>query len=363
MQTDYRALTIDELSRDGLFRQWVILRDPTAEQFWENWVAANPDKREKIQVARAFLEALEEQDSAVSGETLQGIVDHVVRQRPARTVSLWRKTTFRVAASILLLVSFAYFGVRFFKNSDQQVISRLRQINPALVDNAQKMTNTSATPQRITLEDGSIVDLYPNSTIRYPAHFQGDSREIYLQGKAFFTIARNPKKPFWVYTSTVSTQVLGTSFMVSAIEGASQAKVEVKSGRVSVYRLTDVETARKSKQKERPGVILTANQQVSYATLEGHLVKSVVAQPTALTMVEPNAFKFENTPIAEVFTQLEATYGLNVVFDRLTMDNCYMTADLSGESLFSQLKLICTVTRSSYEIVDGQIVIHSVGCQ
>jgi transmembrane sensor len=363
MQTDYRALTIDELSRDGLFRQWVILRDPAAKQFWENWVAANPDKREKIQVARAFLEALEEQDSAVSDETLSGIVDHVVRQRPSRTVSLWRKTTFRVAASILLLMSFAYFGVRFFKDADRQAISRLRQINPALVDNAQKTTNTSATVQRITLEDGSVVDLYPNSTIQYPAHFEGDTREIYLKGKAFFSIARNPKKPFWVYTSTVSTQVLGTSFTVSAMEGASQAKVEVKSGRVSVYRLTDVETARKSKQKERAGVILTANQQVSYASAEGHLVKSVVAQPTALTMVEPNAFKFENTPIADVFTQLETTYGLNVVYDRLAMDNCYMTANLSGESLFSQLKLICTVTRSSYEIVDGQIVIHSSGCQ
>ncbi|MCF2505219.1 FecR domain-containing protein [Dyadobacter sp. CY107] len=363
MQTDYRTYTIDELSRDTLFRQWVILRDPGAEQFWENWVAANPDKREKIQVARAFLEAFEEQNSAVSDETLSGIVEHVVRQRPSRTVSLWRKTTFRIAASILLFVSFAYFGVRFFRDADRQAISRLRQINPSLVDDAKRRTNTSTRVQRITLEDGSIVDLYPNSTIQYPAHFQDDSREIYLKGKAFFSISRNPKKPFWVYTSTVSTQVLGTSFTVSAVEGASQAKVEVKSGRVSVYRLTDVESARKSKQKERAGVILTANQQVSYANQEGHLVKSVVAQPAALTMIEPDAFKFENTPIADVFNQLETTYGLNVVYDRQTMNECYVTANLSGESLFAQLKLICTVTRSSYEIVDGQIVIHSIGCQ
>ena len=76
----------------------------------------------------------------------------------------------------------------------------------------------------------------------------------------------------------------------------------------------------------------------------------------------PTAFVFAETPVAEVFVRLEKAYGLAVVFDQKTMENCYVTANLTGESLTDQLTLIAKVTRSSYELVDGQIVFHGRGC-
>jgi transmembrane sensor len=367
METDYQAFTIDDLARDERFRQWVIQRDPAAEQFWLNWLAQHPDSRDKIQVARAFLLALEEENTALSTSTLAEITDEIAQADTGRLIPLWRTFAFRVAAAILVVLGMGYGAYRLVNQPDRQVQARLqerlpRQISPALVDDAVTRTNATAIVQSIRLEDGSTIELYPNSSLQYPSHFSATNREVYLRGKAFFSIARNPKKPFWVYTNTLSTQVLGTRFMVSAFADAPSATVEVKSGRVSVYRLGDVEKARRDQLAERVGVILTANQQVAYAQTDERLVKTVVARPTVVQPVVANAFVFDETPIAQVFALLEKTYGLPVLYDAATMNRCYLTANLTDESLFDKLALICKITRSSYEIVDGQIVIHSNGC-
>ncbi len=355
---------MDELTRDERFREWVIRRDPTAEHFWLTWLADNPDKAGNIQVARAFLMALEETETALPAETLAQLADEVVARKTGRVVSLWHSTAVRVAASVLLVLGAGYVAYQIVNQSpDQTIQAQLRQISPALADQPVEQTNNTVEVQTIRLEDGSVVQLDPNSTLQYPAHFSATNREVYLRGKAFFSIARNPKKPFWVYTRTVSTQVLGTSFWVSAFANAPQAKVEVKAGRVSVYRLSDVEKVRQGQRNERVGVILTPNQQVAYNETDGRFVKTVVGQPSQLTPSRQNAFVFDETPVANVFAQLEQTYGLPVLYDAATLKNCYLTANLTGLPMFDQLTLICKITRSSYELVDGQIVIHSTGCE
>jgi len=362
METDYRAYTLDDLARNERFRQWVILRDPSAERFWLAWLAQNPDKADTVQVARAFLLALEEEDTALPASTLAQITDDIVQVDTGRVIAFWRTAAFRVAASVLLLLGIGFTAYKAINQPDRQVQSRLRQINPALVDNAVKRVNTSNEVQSVRLEDGSVVELYPNSSLQYPIHFTATNREVYLRGKAFFSISRNPRKPFWVYTNTLSTQVLGTSFMVSAFTDSVQAKVEVRSGRVLVYRMGDVEKARQNQLNERVGVILTPNQQVAYAQTDGRLVKTVVTQPAVLRQSQSNAFVFDETPIADVFALIEKTYGLTILYDAANMSQCYLSANLTDESLFDKLALVCKITRSSYELVDGQIVIHSVGC-
>ncbi|MBC8153633.1 MAG: FecR domain-containing protein [Bacteroidetes bacterium] len=367
MEIDYRAFTIDDLARDEWFRQWAIRRDPTAERFWLAWLAEHPDKADKIQVARALLLALEEENTALPAATLAEITDEVAQSDTGRVVPLWRSIApahraFRVAAAVLLFVGVGYAGYRLVNQPDRQLQVRLRHINPALIDNAVSRVNTTTQVQLIRLEDGSTVQLYPNSALQYPVRFAAANRDVYLRGKAFFSVARNPKKPFWVYTSTLSTQVLGTSFMVSAFANAAHSTVEVASGRVSVYRLGDVEKARRDQRTERVGVILTPNQRVAYTQTDERLVKAVVARPAMLQFGRSGAFVFDETPIADVFALLEKTYGLPVLYDAATMSRCYLTANLTDESLFDQLALVCKITRSSYEIVDGQIVIHSSGC-
>ncbi|RYF53963.1 MAG: FecR family protein [Cytophagaceae bacterium] len=263
-----------------------------------------------------------------------------------------------MAASIALILGLGYlFLIRQPQTVQQE---RLAEISPVLVANYVEVENTKKTPKYLTLEDGSTVTLYANSRLRYPKQFTASQREVYLSGKAFFTITKNPKRPFWVHADRLSTQVLGTSFLVST-EGEN-TKVEVRSGRVSVYTRTDMQQTRQLQKNELVGVVLTANQQVTFNEKEDRLVKSVVQQPITLRPVIASEYMFDEAPIAQVFNQLEKTYGLAVTYDSLTVKNCFITANLAGEGLFEKLNLVCLISHSTYEIVDGQIIIHSNGC-
>ncbi len=57
------------------------------------------------------------------------------------------------------------------------------------------------------------------STLSYPSRFDSDTRNVTLQGEAYFEVAKNPEKKFIVSTSHQSQiEVLGTHFNVEAYE-------------------------------------------------------------------------------------------------------------------------------------------------
>ncbi|WP_373513102.1 FecR family protein [Persicitalea sp.] len=356
MHPDYHKFEVEDFTQDERFRRWVIQRDPESEAFWVGWLAAHPEMAGKVQLARAFLYALEEKNTALSAEELTSITEEVTEQNSAR--SFWRRSIFQIAASLFLVAGLSY--AFWLNRTGSAGIETLSEISPVLVADFEEIENKEGQPKTITLHDGSTVTLYKKSKLRYPKKFMADQRAVYLTGQAFFDITKNPKQPFWVHTDRISTQVFGTSFMVTT--QGENAKVEVRSGRVSVYTRKDIGTARRLQQNEAMGVVLTANQQASFVNKEERLVKSVVPQPIVLQKIESHAYEFDEAPISSVFDQLERTYGLPVIYDATTVKNCYITANLTDESLFDKLNLIARISHSNYEIVDGQIIIHSKGC-
>ncbi|CCH51236.1 anti-FecI sigma factor, FecR [Fibrisoma limi BUZ 3] len=360
---NYHTYSFDELARDEQFRKWVIDRDPASEAFWITWLTDNPDSAHTVQLARAFLLALEEKNTALAPDELEQLTNQVVGQRQRPVIPLWRRTGFKLAASVLLVLGIGYVGLTSLTDKPtSQSTAFIRNISPALAGDYTEIANKTDQVKRIQLQDSSVVSLYPKSSLRYPKQPGSRLREVYLSGRAFFSITKNPRKPFWVYTDKISTQVLGTSFLVSAYPGQREANVEVRSGKVSVYTLKDFQKARQRPGREQNGVVLTPNQRVAYNQTEERLIKTVVQQPVVLAKVQPDELVFDEAPITTVFDQLQKVYGLTVIYDRQTMQHCFLTANLEGELLFDQLNLICRITRSSYELVDGQIIIHSDGC-
>ena len=127
-------------------------------------------------------------------------------------IPMW---SYAVAASLLLF--FGLYQFYFFTNEVQTDFG---------------FTKT------IVLKDNSHVTLNSKSKISYPNLFQYN-RNIRLEGEAFFEVAKNPDQPFFVYANGLVTKVLGTSFIISAFETEKDVKVVVKTGKVSVFALTD----------------------------------------------------------------------------------------------------------------------------
>jgi len=58
---------------------------------------------------------------------------------------------------------------------------------------------------------------------------------------AFFTVIKNRRRPFVVCSNELVTRLLGTSFVVKALEDAQQMEVCSKTGKVPVFPRTDTE--------------------------------------------------------------------------------------------------------------------------
>lgn len=92
---------------------------------------------------------------------------------------------------------------------------------------------------KIRLPDKSVVWLNSGSSLHYSQNFGIKSRKISLIGEAYFEVAKNPNKPFIVYTKVASIRVLGTKFDVNAYTDEDHIDVTLLKGSIllkTVYR-------------------------------------------------------------------------------------------------------------------------------
>ncbi len=98
--------------------------------------------------------------------------------------------------------------------------------------------NTIETPfggkYQINLPDGSKVWLNSASALRFPALFSGKTREVELNGEAYFDVAKNPNKPFKVITRDQIVEVLGTQFNINSYADEGTFKTTLIEGSVKI---------------------------------------------------------------------------------------------------------------------------------
>ena len=158
--------------------------------------------------------------------------------------------------------------------------------------------------QRVNLQlpDGTSVWLNASSEIIYPAYFSGSTREIHLNGEAYFEVEHNASKPFIVHTETFDIKVLGTKFNVEAYKGMEGFTTALMEGSVEV-------TDRKNKDKS---VRLYPAQKVAFRN--GELCKSPIDNYDVYRWRE-GLICFKETRFADLMRQLEKNYGVRILIN------------------------------------------------
>lgn len=368
----YNDFAVEDFVWDDFFRQWTLAPTPETDAVWEDWIDSNPEMLEKVEQAKAMVLSLRLHEpeiddleiSQVVKQTVGRITGQAADNTPLRKLPVFSIPWLQFAASVAFIVLLGWtVYIMLIKRPEPREISRQqRTITDKKVLNDRR--NDSGHHMVLTLSDGSQIRLAPQGRIRYPEKFEGSRREVFLEGEAFFEIAKDPQHPFLVYANGLVTKVLGTSFLIKAYGNSGEVTVEVKTGRVSVFAQSDPHAEEKASDKELQGVVLKPNQKIIYARDEVKMVKTLVAKPE---MVVPKAevpqFEFEDTPASEVFATLGKAYGIDILYDEQLLKDCPLTARLDSQTLHEKLSIICKAVESSYEIVDGQIVIHSRGCK
>ena len=88
----------------------------------------------------------------------------------------------------------------------------------------------------ILLSDGTLVWLNSGSKIVYPPVFSNSTREVFLEGEAYFEVSKDKDKPFFVRTDGFRIKVLGTKFAVQAYKNESEHTTVLLEGKVSISK-------------------------------------------------------------------------------------------------------------------------------
>ncbi|HLR38352.1 MAG TPA: FecR domain-containing protein [Chitinophagaceae bacterium] len=229
------------------------------------------------------------------------------------------------AAVIFLAATFGTLYMTVFKGEQSsQVIS---------VQDYTSLSTGVGEMKEITLKDGTKVWLNAMSELRYPPSFQGDTRELYIKGEAFFDVAQDQQHPFIVHSGALKTKVLGTSFNVSAYPDEEEIEIAVLSGKIAVSR----EEVKSSKKVE-----LVQNEKVSYTKASETIDKSHVAHAENYDAWRKGEMVFYHTPMKEVVEVLQRNYGLQFQFETEAMKEVEIsgTFDKKQQSKIV-LKAIC----------------------
>jgi transmembrane sensor len=367
---DFRLYELTDFVMDEDFIRWVQFKCSADEIFWDNWLTQNPSKHLLIAEAKQIVESIRIEQKTVDPGEIRTEVENLLATirseehpvKPLRSFTGLTRMWWRTAAAILfLVVASVYFFVLRGKDTKKLRFTYATSVSSPVFT---EKINASDTSVSLSLPDGSIIELAAKSRISYRNDFNHtDTRDLYLLGEAFFKIAKNPARPFRVFTNEIITKVLGTSFTVSSFEKDTAIRVTVRTGKVGVY--SQIAANNKNAAAGNPvGIIVTPNQELVYQKGEQKFQKVLVEHPLfVVPVISDNGMVYEDSPVEKVFDQLGKFYGINIVFDNELLSKCTVTADLRSESFYQKLDLICKAIGAKYEIVDGQAVIQSNGCQ
>lgn len=303
--------------------EWMGSLKQTAEQLQPSW---DPD--ELWHALESRIEAAE----AGARHPPARFVGIAVPRRPASSVHL-----LRIAAVIALAVG----SVALWRLAG----SRVPRAEPAGMRTYVTHRGERAV---FTLVDGSRITLGAGSRLDVPEAYSGRSREVVLQGQAYFEVARNPVKPFRVHAGRAVTEVLGTKFDVRAYREDATVAVAVAEGSVAVAAA------------DRPPANLVLHRgDLARLDSTGDLrVEHGIAIDQYLAWTQ-GRLEFVNAPLRDVIPELVRWYDLDIRLGDSNLATRPLTASLGTESADEMLRLLEASLQVRVERHGHVVTLHS----
>ena len=223
-------------------------------------------------------------------------------------------------------------------------------INYLLTRPADTIYQTAENAMEFSLPDGSVVTLNRNTKLTYGPQYGATTREVILQGEAFFDVVADGKIPFVVKVEETLVRVVGTSFGVQGYAGRPALEVTVVTGKVNVA----------TKGIDQP-LQLEAGEKAIYSRNSRELKKHVNKDPNFLSW-KTKELIFNAAPLQEVLTAVGFTYGVEITVSTPLADSCRVTVSFSNQSLEAVLKVLQSTLDLTYRTVGKKIEIVEAGC-
>lgn len=326
-----------------------FLRDECSEaekQWVKEYIAQHPEALQPYLTEESWhsFQTGEQLPESVSGKMMTVIGAHTFQKKHSN------KRWYAAAAAVALLISGGLLWT-ILRSSPEEKIATAKPVNTVATVALRTLVNNTKKMMPLQLSDGSIVELAPQSEVKYPEPFTGNHRELYLTGQALFRVHADKNHPFTVHAGQLGATALGTVFKITAWKQKSIIQVQLISGKVAV----------KHEQAAVKEVYLAPGQELHYdlrrktATIN----TAVSIQKDKIRVRVNEIITFNNEPLAGVFRQLSEKYQVKIQYteNSLTGMNFTGTFDSNKETLKEFLATIGTLNNLTINQKDDVIYI------
>jgi len=268
------------------------------------WVKENPENKNLLEDSMEVWEVTESSDLEFQPNMdeawgkMEGRLKNARSNQPpeAQVYSINRfRPWMRYAAAAIILLGIALWQYPTINNKNLVATHTVAQ---------EKTT--------INLPDGSKVWLNQNSTLQYEKLF--DKRVVFLEGEAFFEVAKMNGKTFEIFAGDSKTSVLGTSFNVRAYPNENKVEIAVETGKVAFS----------AENKPVEKTLLVKGEFATYTKSSQKVEKLDLTKLNAAAW-KKGALRFKNSQLTDVIESLERYYDIEIEVSNNKIYNCFWT--------------------------------------
>ena len=254
-----------------------------------------------------------------------------------------------VAASVIGFSFFVYFKI----NAKEQVKNSLNEV-------ATKRGSKSF----IKLPDGTQVWLNADSKLTFKENFGDKTREVSLNGEAFFDVFHDAQHPFIIHTGKADVKVLGTTFNIKnyALDKTMEAtlikgKIEVTlidrpDEKIIIHPSEKIIISKENKSpsvgKNRNTAVAVVNKVIlTTATFKDSLIAETSWVKDKMVIV--------NQPLSTIAEELERKFAVTIVFKTNAVKQYRYTGVFDKETV-SEIFHIIQLSRKINYSIDNKII-------
>jgi len=220
---------------------------------------------------------------------------------------------------------------------------------------------------QLILADGTKVWLNSGTVLCYPSTFGKKTREVYLEGEAYFDVVHNSAKPFQVHSGDLIIKVLGTSFNLKSYPGDNSIETTLVKGSVKILKkvknipeevitLKPNEKAVYDRHKNQMEIIELTEEKpkskeggssvINLKSNNSDIIKPVKQRLDTEIEWKDQKLIFENESLEEMVKRLERWYNKNIYVESEKLKkNHYSGKFIYNETIYQVLDVICRSTQ------------------
>lgn len=196
---------------------------------------------------------------------------------------------------------------------------------------------------KCVLADGTEIWLNAGTTISYNPSLIGKTRQVKLDGEAYFKVTKNKYKPFIVNTAHSQIKVLGTIFNLKAYSGEDHVETTLEEGSIEFSLVGNT---------AKP-VLLKPGEQAVYNISEKKITIGIV-EPYLHTAWKDGKFVFKDAELQQIILELEKLYDVRIHLENESLKHERFRGMFEYEqNIFSALETLERLTNIKYRM-DGR---------